>query len=121
MPPRVEHWSVVNIRYDGCHSQNTVWRRWKSRKPIFKSWITYEEKPPNPLYATATYAHPKVNAHYFRAQAGLAEMQGENGLWLAGMYTNDIDCHESAIVSALRVAEALAPESARLKQLTGQA
>lgn len=112
---------MVNIRYDGCHSQNTVWKRWKSRKPIFKSWITYEEKPPDPLYATATYGHPKVNAHYFRAQAGLAEIQGKNGLWLAGTYTNDIDCHESAIVSALRVAEALAPESARLRQLAGHA
>ena len=121
MPPRVEHWSVVNIRYDGRHSQNTVWKRWKSRRPIFKSWITYEENLPNPLYATATYVHPKVNAHYFRAQAGLAEMQGKNRLWLAGTYTNDIDCHESAIVSALRIAEALAPGSARLKQLAGHA
>ena len=30
MPADARHWSVVNIRHDGAHSLNTVWKRWAS-------------------------------------------------------------------------------------------
>jgi predicted NAD/FAD-binding protein len=117
MPAREAHWSVFNIRHDAEHSALTVWKKWKSKSPLFKSWVNYEPNLPEPLYGLATYDHPKVTPSYFEAQRAIARMQGEGNLWLAGLYTHDIDSHESAIVSAVKVAQRLAPHSSNLKQL----
>jgi len=117
MPAQEKHWSVVNTRYDGRYSTNTIWKSWKSRKPIFRSWVTYETQMPEPLYALATYYHPKVNLSYFQAQHSLTRLQGKNHLWFVGTYTHDVDCHESAVVSAIKVVQQLDPQSARFKQL----
>jgi predicted NAD/FAD-binding protein len=119
MPANRQHWSVVNTRYDGRHSANTVWKGWRSRQPIFKSWVTYEARRPEPLYGVVTFDHPSVTASYFEAQKQLAGRQGQNRVWLAGMYMHDVDCHESAILSAVQVAQKLAPHAARLEQLLG--
>jgi predicted NAD/FAD-binding protein len=62
-----------------------------------------------------------VDAAYFGAQKALQPYQGINNLWLAGIYMHDIDCHESAVVSGIKVAQALAPNSPRLRQLTSTA
>ena len=117
MPADPRQWSVVNTRYDERYSQNTIWKRWKSRRPIFRSWVTFDLSLPEPLYATTTFWHPKVDAAYFRAQKQLASVQGRERLWFAGVYTNDVDSHESAIRSGVRIAQHLAPHSARLRQL----
>ena len=54
---------------------------------------------------------------YFDAQRRLKALQGQHGLWLAGLYADDADSHESAIRSAVTVAEQLAPESPRLNRM----
>jgi predicted NAD/FAD-binding protein len=111
----------VNIRFDGTYSQLTIWKPWKSQIPVFKSWITYDTQLPEPLYAIAKYHHARVDAAYFYAQKALQAYQGRHNLWLAGTYMHDVDCHESAVLSGVKVAQALAPNSARLKQLTSTA
>lgn len=121
MPADRRYWSVVNTRYDGTYSANTVWKGWKSRTPIFRSWVTFEPRLPEPLYALVQFDHPKVNAAYFRAQKELTPLQGQGQLWLAGAYLHDIDSHESAVLSAVNVARRLSPASARLRQLVGVA
>lgn len=121
MPPKRRHWSTVNIRFDGTYSQLSIWKPWKSAVPVFRSWVTYETRLPDPLYAIAKYQHPRVDAAYFGAQKALQPFQGMNNLWLAGVYTDDIDCHESAVISGIKVAQALAPNAARLRQLTSPA
>jgi predicted NAD/FAD-binding protein len=118
MPPRRKHWSTVNIRFDGTYSQLSVWKSWKSSVPVFRSWITHEAQLPDPLYAVATYHHPSVDAGYFAAQRGLEPFQGINNLWLAGVYTHDIDSHESAVISGIKIAQKLAPNAPRLRLLT---
>jgi uncharacterized protein len=118
MPARRSAWSVVNAGWDGVHTQLSVWNP-ESGLPVFRSWVTYEERMPEPLYATAHYRHGKITLDYFDAQTRLAARQGEHGLWLAGLYTDDADSHESAVHSAVTVAQALAPGSARLRLLTG--
>jgi len=117
MPPKRRHWSVVNIRHDDQYSQFTIWKKWKSAVPVFKSWITHDQRQPEPLYKVVKYWHPQVDAAYFTAQKMLQRHQGVNNLWLAGMYMHDVDCHESAVISAIKVAQALAPDSSRLRQL----
>jgi predicted NAD/FAD-binding protein len=68
MPARREHWSVVNTRWDGRHSQNTIWKPWRSRQPVLRSWVTYDRKMPAPLHALVTYRHGKIDLPYFQAQ-----------------------------------------------------
>lgn len=117
MPPDERHWSVFNIRYDGARSLNTVWKRWASRTPVFRSWIDPDAPLPEPLFNLATYEHPKVTPTYFAAQQAVAALQGRDGLWLAGTYLRDVDCHESAVLSSVDVARRLGATPARLAQL----
>ena len=116
MPDRESAWSVVNARWDGSHSQLSIWNR-EHGLPVFKSWVTFDAELPEPLYAVATYEHGKVTPEYFDAQRRLKDLQGLGGVWLAGLYTDDADSHEGAVRSAVTVAESLAPGSKRLAQL----
>lgn len=118
MPADRSAWSVVNVRWDGRYFHNTVWGPWHERE-VFRSWVTFSETLPKPLYAVATYEHGKVTPDYFDAQRRLAPLQGQGGVWLAGLYTAGADSHESAVRSAVTVARALAPGSARLAALGG--
>lgn len=118
MPRDEAAWSVVNIRADAAHSSLSIWDPARGL-PVFKSWVTYDEALPEPLYATATYEHGLIDTAYFDAQRRLRPLQGQHGVSLAGLYTADADSHESAIVSAVAVAERLAPDSLRLALLRG--
>jgi predicted NAD/FAD-binding protein len=117
MPAQERYWSVLNMRYNHQHSSNTVWKSWKSEKPVFKSWVTYDEQLPDPLYALVEYDHPRINLNHFEAQRDLQARQGQDNLWLAGLYMHGIDNHESAIRSAVTIAERLDPASANLGKL----
>jgi predicted NAD/FAD-binding protein len=121
MPPNPRHWSVINVRRDGASSLSTVWKRWSRKTAIFRSGITFETRIPDPLYGEATYHHPRVTPRYFEAQRAVGRLQGRNGLWLAGMYTHDVDCHESAIASAVNIARRLDPASDNLARLKAPA
>lgn len=120
LPPRRRDWSVMNLRHDGAHSHSTVWKSWRQPPSghVFKSWVTYQETTPEPLYAERTFDHVIPDRAYFECQRTIARAQGRGGIWFAGMYTRDIDCHESAITSAVAIAEQLAPGSSRLRALT---
>ncbi|WP_426518290.1 FAD-dependent oxidoreductase [Diaminobutyricibacter sp. McL0618] len=116
MPRDETAWSVVNVRTDGTHSSLSVWNPARGM-PIFKSWVTFDDELPQPLYATATYRHGIIDTAYFDAQQRLRPLQGAHGVSLAGLYTADADSHESAILSAVAVAARLAPDAARLARL----
>jgi len=120
MPADKSYWSVANVYFDGTYSNLTTYKSWKSDKPIFRSWMTpniAKFTPPSPLYATEYFFHSKVNSNYFAAQKIIKKYQGIHNIWLAGIYVNDMDAHESAIVSAITIAKQLAPNSSRLKDL----
>lgn len=117
MPAQEKNWSVVNVRYDGRHASSTVWHPTSSKRPVFRSWVTYDEELPSSLYALTRYEHAKVNPQYYQAQKHLQALQGRDNLWLAGLYMHDIDCHESAIASAVKIAQQLAPDSKNLKKV----
>ncbi|MFH8251566.1 FAD-dependent oxidoreductase [Microbacterium sp. B2969] len=116
MPRSESVWSVVNARWDGTHSQMSIWNPDRGL-PVFRSWVTYEDRLPEPLYATAIYEHALVTVDYFDAQARLKRLRGSHGVWLAGLYADDADSHESAVHSAVTIAEQLAPGSRRLRVL----
>lgn len=117
MPHDERAWSVVNVRTDAAHSSLSIWSPSRG-VDVFKSWVTYDDELPQPLYATATYRHGLIDTEYFDAQRRLRPLQGRHGVSLAGLYTADADSHESAILSAVAVAQRLAPDSPRLARLT---
>jgi hypothetical protein len=45
----------------------------------------------------------------------LKRLQGVSGLWFCGHFTTGFDLQESAVFSAMQVAEAINPQSATLK------
>lgn len=113
MPKNKKHWSVANVWYNGNNSILTTYKPWRSTIPLFRSWLMSDFPEPKPLYATVSYRHAQVTPAYFHAQNGLAGLQGEHNVWIAGLYTHDIDSHESAFTSALKIAERIAPGSER--------
>jgi uncharacterized protein len=115
MPPKKRDWSVANIRYDVNDSYMTVSKPWKC--PLLRSWIKPGYPLPEPLYAVRHYQHGKATISYFKTQAALRQLQGIDNLWLAGIYTGGIDSHESALVSAITIAQKIAPFSTRLALL----
>jgi uncharacterized protein len=123
MPEKKSDWSIANVRFDGKNGALTIYKSWKSSVPLFRSWIicdpheSLEDKMPKNLYAVEYFRHQKVTPDYFKAQQELKLLQGVNNLWFAGHYTHDFDSHENAIVSALLVAQKIAPHSERLQLL----
>ncbi len=117
MPAQERHWAVTNMRDDGAYCQTTVWKSWKSEQPIFRSWVTFDSQMPDSLYQLVEYQHVKINLNYYQAQRNLLTQQGDNQLWLAGLYMHDIDSHESAVMSAVNIARRLDPDSVNLRKL----
>ena len=119
MPKDHSHWSVVNMRSanQGSQSSFTVYKPWLSPTPIFKSWILPGDPEPLPLYAKAQYHHPLLDQAYINSQKTIAEYQGRSGIWFAGVHTQGTNRHESAVLSAIQVAERIAPSSARLMKV----
>ena len=117
MPPDRRDWREANVRHGGGHSSFTMWKPWLSARPVFRSWVTFDDELPDPLHGLSTYRHAKVDRAYFTARDELERRLGEGGLWVAGVHAYGIDCHESAVMSAVRIAERLAPDSANLAAL----
>lgn len=115
MPPDRNDWSIANIRYDGNDAFMTVHKPWKS--PLFRSWIKPGYPLPETVHAIRYYQHAKATINYFKAQSALKKLHGRDNIWLAGIYTRGIDSHESALVSAITIAQELAPNSERLALL----
>jgi hypothetical protein len=69
------------------------------------------------VYAQREFRHLVIAKQTPARQRRLEELQGTGRIWLAGMYVTDVDDHESALLSAIRVAESLAPASPTLARL----
>ncbi len=116
MPKNKSDWSVANIAYNGKKASLTV-NKPRGPFPLFRSWITECNEPPDSLYALREYYHPKVNRNYFSSQRLLQELQGQHNLWFAGIYMYGIDSHDSALTSAIAIAQSLQPTSERLRTI----
>jgi hypothetical protein len=54
---------------------------------------------------------------WMQAARALRPLQGQGGLYFSGIYTTGFDLQESAVYSAMKVAESLAPGSPTLQSL----
>ena len=74
--------------------------------PVVVTLNPAREPDPATVVAEFDYAHPVFDAAAIAAQQRLADVQGENGIWLAGAW-GSYGFHEDGLKSALRVANGL--------------
>lgn len=115
LPPRREDWRVANVCWDGERSSLNVWVGRDGGHDLFTSYIG--DRVPDRCHHVSTFHLPLITPAFHAAQEDLHRLQGSDHLWFAGDWTHDIGCHEDAVVSAMRVCEALDPESERLAAL----
>jgi predicted NAD/FAD-binding protein len=113
MPPTRADWCTFNHRVEGRHAWSTEWSGWREREPVFRTWMPPGRPLPAGVVHDQSFQHLVMTAHSLALQRQVAELQGREGLYLAGMYTTDVDDHESALLSAAAVAKMLAPEGRR--------
>ena len=76
------------------------------KTPVVVTLNPAREPDPAKIIAEFDYAHPIFDGPAIAAQKRLADVQGENGIWLAGAW-GSYGFHEDGLKSALRVANGL--------------
>jgi predicted NAD/FAD-binding protein len=116
MPMRREHWEATNFSFARDERpRTTVWSGKPTRSPIFRSWMRPGEPEPAGTTHVARFRHVAVTPEHPARQDAIARLQGDAGLYAVGMYTHGVDNHESALRSALSVAQKLAPDTRRVR------
>ncbi|KAG2428228.1 hypothetical protein HYH02_014410 [Chlamydomonas schloesseri] len=93
--------------------------------PVLKTWLNPQllrrpELLPSPMYLLQNYYHAQPDLEFYKLPSRLEPLQGTRGLFLAGMHCgggDGIGNHEAALISGLRVAARLAPQSDMLRTL----
>jgi predicted NAD/FAD-binding protein len=117
LPPRRSDWAPINQLVERPACKLTMWIGRPRRDDLFKTLTDDVSPPPSDLHIQRAFQHPIMNARYFEAQAALTALQGRDGVFVAGSYTNGFEMHESGLLSAIAVAERLAPSSENLSRL----
>jgi predicted NAD/FAD-binding protein len=117
-------WSSYNAELRGSECEGSVWYgALRGKLPsgatidVFKSWAARRRTEPRKIVLQRRFKHPITSAPAVRAARALEPLQGRQGLYFSGQYTTGFDSQESAVYSAMKVAEALAPGSRRLRSL----
>ncbi len=116
MPTRRGDWSVINHFLDE-EPWMSEWSGWRQNVPVFRTWLPKGRAEPRNLHHRHEFEHLIVTPSSEALQKRIAALQGEAGIHVAGMYTNDADNHESALTSALLIARSLAPDAPELLNL----
>ncbi|MBL9021423.1 MAG: FAD-dependent oxidoreductase [Myxococcales bacterium] len=128
MHPDRRYWSAYNATTRETYCEGSIWYgAIRDKLPsgatadIFKSWATNRDKQPRALVAEKEYRHPLLDPAFFRGQAALERAQGRGNLWFAGSYCRDVDLQETALQSALRVADSIAASAPNVMRLRAAA
>jgi predicted NAD/FAD-binding protein len=117
-------WAAYNAEVNGRQCEGSVWLGALHPKlpsgatiDVFKSWATRRRADPKHILLERRFKHPLISRSTIRAARGLHPLQGHCGLYFSGQYTTGFDSQESAVYSAMKVAESLAPGSRTLRSL----
>ena len=106
--------SFFNARVHGNYCEASMWLKSvlavppaKTAAKVWKSWITYAERPPENVLAEARYKHMLPTPATLNAQNNLLALQGRGDVWFVGGYTRPYDSQDTALVSAGDVAQIL--------------
>ena len=114
MPRRRADWADLNHFHEPDRAWMTEWLGLEAGVEVFRTWLPKGAPVPDRLWHRCHFQHLVVTKDNLRLQQDIAAAQGQDGLFAVGMYAVDVDNHESAVGSAMPVAEALAPGSATL-------
>jgi predicted NAD/FAD-binding protein len=119
LPPDRRDWSHTNLFLDGEMAWMSDWQGLREGAPVIRTWLPKGRPLPRPLYGRRSFHHLVMSPENAVLQRRIAALQGALGLWVTGMYAVDVDNHESALLSAIVPARALAPEAPNLARLLG--
>jgi uncharacterized protein len=119
MPADKRDWSHVNLFLEGDTAWMSDWHGFRDGLPVFRTWLPKGRALPRPLYGRRSFRHVLMTVENAVLQRRIASQQRAAGLWVTGMYAVDVDNHESALLSALVPAMALAPRGENLARLVG--
>ncbi len=117
-------WAAYNAEVDGVECEGSVW--YGALDPplasgatidVFKSWAERRPAEPKQILAGRRFQHPLLTESWLQAARALQLLQGQAGLYFSGVYTTGFDLQESAVYSAMKVSESLAPSSPTLTSL----
>ncbi|HSW08778.1 FAD-dependent oxidoreductase [Aquabacterium sp.] len=91
-----------------------------SLPPLWKSWVSHRQALPAAPLHVSSFKHMLPTPDTLAAQQLMQSLQGQGGLWFAGGYLRPFDAQETALLSAMGVAEVLNPGGARLASLAAQ-
>jgi len=116
------NWSAYNAGVKGLECEGSAWlgalqEQSGARVHVFKSWAQRRRADPEHILLERRFKHPLITRSAIKAARALRPHQGRKGLYFSGQYTTGMDLQESALYSAMQVAEALAPDSRTLASL----
>jgi uncharacterized protein len=118
------NWAAYNAGVDGRECEGSVWLgalhpklRSGATIDVFKSWAERRRHDPKHILLERRFKHPVISRSTIHAARALRPLQGRHGLYFSGQYTTGFDSQESAVYSAMKVAESLAPRSHTLASL----
>jgi uncharacterized protein len=121
-PSNTNHWSFLNCRVQGATCEASMWLApvltpapGAGAPNLWKSWVTHRDMPPAEVLHEANFRHLLPTPATIRAQDVLRALQGRDGVWFAGGYTHPYDAQETALLSAMDVAQGLGAGTVRLR------
>jgi predicted NAD/FAD-binding protein len=115
------NWAVYNAGVHGSECEGSVWygalHPSGAKLDVFKSWAERRRADPRKILLERRFKHPLIGRSAIQAGRALRPLQGRGGLYFSGQYTTGFDSQESAVYSAMKVAEMLAPGSHTLASL----
>jgi predicted NAD/FAD-binding protein len=122
--PDSKVWSFLNSGIHGGFCEASMWMGdvinsapQETAARVWKSWDTHRLVQPQQILAEAHFRHMLPTPATLAAQVALLSLQGEDSVWFAGGYTRPYDSQETALISALGVAQGLGAASERVRLL----
>lgn len=114
-PVNPEYWSFLNCQVQGTSScEASMWMAGvvtgappETAAKLWKSWTTHRSLQPAQVLHTADFMHMLPTPASIQAQTDTRQLQGRTGLWFAGGYLYPYDAQETALLSAIEVANGL--------------
>ena len=124
MYPDRTYWTAYNAGVDGRECEGSAWvgalhdpLPSGATVDVFKSWAQRRRADPKRILLERRFKHPLITPRAIAATRALRPLQGRHGLYFSGAHTTGADLQETALYSAMKVAEAVAPTSPKLASL----
>ena len=110
-----DYWSFLNCQPHGtgfCEASMWLAEVVTGAPPataakLWKSWTTHRPLQPTQVLHQASFMHMLPTPASIQAQTETRQLQGRTGLWFAGGYLFPYDAQETALLSAIEVANGL--------------